>query len=196
MDINWELIHARLAETRMAIEHGSTLTREETRKVLRARARKFAHEPGDLKQAEESVELLEFKLAFENYGIELPFIQEVQPLGMLTPLPGTPPFVLGIINLRGQVFSVLDLKMFFELPEKGLSDLNKVVIIRHGKMAFGVLADVIIGVRTITAGEIQPSLPTLTGIREKYLKGVTREQMALLDAERLLSDESLIVNDI
>ena len=195
MDIAWKEIYDRLAASRAAIERESTRSSKDIRKILKARARVLAQEPADRHAAGETMDVLEFRLANESYCVELSYIQEVWPLKALTPVPGSPAFVLGIINVRGQVFSVIDLKKFFELPEKGLSDLNKVIIVQHNGVAFGILADAIAGVRSIAVADIQPSLPTLTGIRQEYLKGVTREQKVLLDAERLLSDESLIVNE-
>jgi purine-binding chemotaxis protein CheW len=195
MEHNWKLIRARMADSAAAVEHGAGCTPEQRREALKARARRYALEPDAGRQVEDSFEFLEFRLASENYGIDLPFVMEVQPLRSLTSLPGTPEFIIGIINVRGKVYSVINLKKFFELPVKELSDLNKVIIIRHGNIEFGVLADAVIGVRRIPASDIQPPLPTLIGIRQKYLKGVTREQLVLLDAEKLLSDKSLIVND-
>jgi purine-binding chemotaxis protein CheW len=62
-------------------------------------------------------------------------------------------------------------------------------------MEFGILADVVLGVRRIPLTDIQPSLPTLTGIREDYLKGVTGEQVVILDAEKLLSDKKITVHE-
>ena len=113
----------------------------------------------------------------------------------LTPIPGTPPFVLGIINVRGRIVSILDIRKFFDLPEKGLTDLNKVLILNGHNMEFGLLADAVLGVRKIRANELQASLPTLTGIREQYLKGVTKERFVILDAEKLLADKKIIVHD-
>ena len=134
-------------------------------------------------------------LAYERYGVELKYVREVYPLTELTPIPGIPSFVLGIINVRGEILSVIDIKKFFDLPEKGLTDLNKVIILHSPEMEFGVLADSIIGVHSILLNELQTSLPTLTGIREEYLKGVTKERKVILDAERLLTDKGIIVNE-
>jgi len=103
--------------------------------------------------------------------------------------------VLGIVNLRGEILSVVDIKKFFELPEKGLTDLNKVIVLQSASMLFGILADAILGVRSIARTEIQSSLPTLTGIREDYLTGVTNERVAILDAAKLLSDRKLVVQE-
>jgi len=101
---------------------------------------------------------------------------------------------LGIVNVRSQILSVIDLKKFFGLPEKGLTDLNKVIIIRDGKMEFGILADNIDGVRKVGINDMQVSIPALTGIRADYIKGVTGESLIILDAQKLLADKGLIVN--
>src|SRR3972149_683575 len=195
MNIEWKEIHQRLAASRKVIELESNRTPEEIRKILKTRARVFAREPEDHDKNGESVDVLEFRLASENYAVELPFIQEVCPLKALTTLPGTPPFVTGIVNVRGQIYSVIDIKKFFGLPEKGLSDLNKIIIVQHNGIEFGILADVITGVRSVSLKDIQPSLPTLTGIRQEYLRGITRDQLIVLDAEKLLTDKTLIVNE-
>lgn len=168
---------------------------EEKKKILKARAKALAQETEEKEREEECIEVVEFLLANEKYGIETSYVREVYPLEELTPLPCTPPFVLGIINVRGQILSIIDLKKFFELPEKGLGDFNKVIILRDEKMELGILADLILGVRSIPIAEIQPSLPTLTGIREEYLKGITKEREVILDAKKLLLDKKIIIHE-
>ncbi len=166
----------------------------EEKHILRARAQALARAP--LPEAGgECLEVLEFLLAHERYGIEMTWIRETLPLKELTPVPCTPSFVLGLCNVRGQIVSVVDIKRFFDLPEKGLTDLNKVIILQDGGMVFGVLADAVCGVRTIPRAELHPSLPTLTGIREEYLRGVTGARMVVLDGKKLLTDRRLIVHE-
>jgi len=193
--IDWREVHQRIETARAAVERVLTLDAGETKRVLKARAQALAREPGKVQAADEWVEVLEFFLAHEKYAVESQHIREVYPLGNLTPLPCTPPFVLGIVNLRGEIVSVLDIKKFFDLPEKGLTDLNKVIVLQSGQMLFGILADTIAGVRRIPVAGIQPSLPTLAGIREKYLRGITPDRTILLDAEKLLADEKIIVQE-
>ena len=120
---------------------------EGKKQLLKARARKLARDNAKEKPAGESIEVVEFLLAYETYGIESSYVREICPLKELTPVPCTPPFVLGIINVRGQIISVIDMKIFFDLPEHGLTDLNKVIIVHDEKMEFGILADSILGVR-------------------------------------------------
>jgi purine-binding chemotaxis protein CheW len=113
----------------------------------------------------------------------------------MTPLPCTPSFVFGIVNIRGQILTVIDVKKFFELPDKGLTELNKVIVVRTPRLELGILADEIIGVRLIAPDELQSSLPTLTGVRAQYLRGVTSDRTVVLDVVRLLADEKLIVRE-
>jgi purine-binding chemotaxis protein CheW len=191
--IDWSAVYRRLEANRTAIERGVMPTPEDGQKLLRARAQALAREPEQDEAARGALEVVEFLLAYETYGVESLYVREVYPLKDLTPLPCTPPFVLGIINVRGQILSVIDLKTFFDLPQKGLTDLNKVIVVHNATMVFGILADAILGVRSIPLDGIQPWLPTLTGIREAYLKGVTSERLVILDAGKLLADKKLIV---
>lgn len=172
-----------------------TDTNTENQRILRARAQSLARIPPAAPAADTTVELLEFRLASERYALETRHVHEVQPLRELTPLPCTPDFVLGIVNVRGRILGVLDLKKFFQLPDQGLTDLHRIILLRGNGLEMGLLADVIVGVRRIPVDRLQPSLPTLTGIRAEYLKGVTDERLVVLDLERLLADPKIIVHD-
>lgn len=193
--IDWKEAHRRLELAQTTLERGLAPSSEEKRRILKARARVLAQEPVKEVLDHDHLEVIEFLLSYETYGIESDYVREVYPLTEITPLPGTPPFVLGIVNVRGQILSVIDLKKFFELPEKGLTDLNKIIIVQDDDMEFGILADAVLGIRKLAVKEIEAALPTLTGIRAQYLKGVTKERMVILDADRLLSDESITINE-
>ena len=193
--IDWRDIERRMAAARAAIERGSTPPPEETQRILKARAQALAREPMPEEAADARIEVVEFLLAYERYAVESRYVREVYPLENLTPLPCTSAFVLGIINLRGEILSVIDIRKFFELPEHGLTDLNKVIVLRSENMLFGILADAITGVRRIPSADIQSSLPTLTDIRVAYLRGVTPDRTVILDAEKLLSDANIIVQE-
>ena len=193
--VDWREVERRLEAGRAATERAWAPGPEETKRILTERAQSLARAPAKAAAGDQFIEVIEFVLAFESYAIETRHVREVEPLDNLTPLPGTPAFVLGIVNVRGEILSVIDLRKFFELPEKGLTDLNKVIVLESENMLFGILADAVAGVRRIPVAEIQPSLPTLTGIREAYLKGVTPGRMVILDAEKLLTDESIVVEE-
>ncbi len=191
--IDWGEIRQRLDTAAERLNR--SITPEKEKEILKARARSLARETGREETHVECLEILEFFLASERYGIEISRVRETIPLKQFTPVPCVPPFVLGLINVRGRILSVIDMKKFFDLPEKGLTDLNKIIILHDGDMEFGILADAITGVRKIPLAQLQPSLPTLTGIRREYLMGVTEERMVVLDAAKLLGDKNIIVND-
>jgi purine-binding chemotaxis protein CheW len=168
--------------------------KKEIRTRLKNRAIAMAREPEQKRKTSTITEIIEFILAAESYGIESAFVREVYPLKDYTPLPGVPPYIFGIINVRGQILPVVDIKKFFNLPEKGLGELNKVIILRNRQMEFGILADVVNGTQAIAVEDILVAPPTITGVGEKYFKGVTKEHIIILDAENILNDEKIIVN--
>ena len=189
-------VEQRLEAARAGLENIWAPSAEETQQILQTRAQTLALEASSLgEDVEDAVEVLEFTLAYERYAVETQYVNQVAMLEQLIPLPCTPDFVLGIVNLRGAILPVLDLKNFFELPVKGLTDLNKIIVLQSEKILFGILADEIVGVRNILLREVQSSLPTLTGVRKDYLRGVTPERITLLDAEKLLISENIIVQE-
>jgi purine-binding chemotaxis protein CheW len=168
----------------------------EAQRILRERALALSRRPaGSAAPAQGVLELLEFRLASERYAVESRHVQEVHPLRDLTPLPGTPAFVPGIVNVRGRILPVYDLKKLFDLPDHGLTDLHRIVHVRGHGMELGLLADVIVSIRIVSVDSLQAALPTLTGIRAEYLKGITDERIVVLDLDRILSDPKIIVHD-
>ncbi|MBT4485486.1 MAG: purine-binding chemotaxis protein CheW [Candidatus Latescibacteria bacterium] len=193
--IDWAGINKRVEDTQKLIERGFKPSPKEKQRILKERSKSLAREHESEETTGTTLRVVEFLLAQEMYGIELEYIREIFPFKHITPLPCTPPFVLGIVNLRGQILSVIDIKKFFGLPEKGITDIDKIMIISTDDMELGILAERITGERTIPLSEVQPSLPTLTGIREEYLKGVTGDQLIILDALKILSDKKIVIQE-
>jgi purine-binding chemotaxis protein CheW len=165
------------------------------RQILRERARLLAAEPLKKEASENHLEVLEFFLAYENYAIETSYVREVYPLNDFTPLPCVPAFVLGIVNVRGRIIPVIDLKKFFDLPEKGLGELNKIIIIREAEMEFGILADALLGIRKISRERIKPAPAVDSSVRTEYVKGITDERLIILETGKILSDRKIIVQE-
>lgn len=173
----------------------TTPASEEIRKILHARAQELARPLEDHEAAAATLQVVEFLLARETYAVETSYVREVCPLKEITPVPCTPPFVLGILNVRGRIVTVIDLKKFFDLPDTGITDLNKVLVVRTGDMEVGFLADAVTGGRQLDPRDLQTSLPTLTGIRAEYLRGVTGARLVVLDVGKILSDKKILVNE-
>jgi len=168
---------------------------KEQRKLLKMRAIEMAKEQETTLNTTSSEDVIVFSLASESYGIESEFVREVYPLKVFTSLPGLPSHILGIINVRGLIHPIVDLKKFFNLPVTGLGELNKVIIIWNDEMEFGILADEVIGMKMINMEELLPVSSIMKGIGEKYLKGVTNDRLIVLSAEKLLSDKNIVINE-
>lgn len=168
---------------------------EAAKAILRERARLLALQTRTNETQSEGTEMVEFVLSGENYAFASTAIREIYPVKEITPLPCTPPFVAGIINLRGQILSVLDLKQLFGLPRNTQSVSNRVLIIGSQEMEIGVIADEVLGVRMVALDDVQALPSTLSGVRSDYIEGVTTDRLILLDAQRLLHDEKIIVNE-
>ena len=196
-DLDWANLHRRLDVSQAALKRKLTPGPEEKRKILRDRARLLAASSKANATAPRSLlEIVEFVLGPERYGIESSRIREIHPLNEFTPLPCTPAFVLGLVNVRGQILSIIDIKKLFDLPEKGLTDLNKIIIVHAHSIELGILADAILGTRSIAPEELHPALPTLTGIRADYLQGITKDSLVVLDVGKILADERILVDEV
>lgn len=163
--------------------------------ILKERAKTLAK---PLEQEEfkgDYLEILVFKLASERYGIETEFAREVYPLKDYTYLPCAPPFIFGLINVRRKILTIIDLKVLFSMPSSS-NEESKIVILKQGDHEFGILSDGFEGIQRILVNKIQPTLPTLTGIRAELLKGVTLEGIVILDGKKLLSSKQIIVDQM
>jgi purine-binding chemotaxis protein CheW len=163
------------------------------RDILKFRADLLAGKKTSPSDASDFIKVVAFRLAAETYGIELHHIRIVYPIKGLTRIPGVPDFISGIINMRGEIISIIDLKKLFDLPDSGQSSQHQVIILSSPVMELGVETDRVLGVMQVREEEIQPGLPTLTGIRAQYLKGVTGDGMVVLDGEKILTDKNMVI---
>lgn len=192
---DWREIRRRMDAVRTAIEQGFSLSPEEERQLLKTRAQALGQELESEALASDMLEVVEFDLASERYAFPLMDVRGVSLLRDLTPVPCTPPFVLGIFNLRGEIRTVIDLKKFFDLPAAGITELNKIILIKHDDLEFGILADAIRGVLRIPVSDLQPALPTLTNLRADYVRGITSDRIVVLDPVKILSDKRIVVDE-
>ena len=164
------------------------------RELLQKRAHMIAGRPAETEGTSSTVMVVEFLLSPEWYAVDTSFVTEVLPLRNLTSLPGTPPFMVGIMNLRGKIISILNLKSFFNLPQKGLSAQNRVIVIKHQAMEFGIVTDDISSTRTIKLETLTKPPASLHDAGTAYIQGVTPKGLILLIAEALLTSSSIIIN--
>ena len=171
------------------------LSADETERILRARARALAKPLEEPSARGEALDLCIFGLAGERYGVDAAHVVEVIQLPELVPVPCTPPVVLGVVNHRGRVLAVLDLRRLFDLAVHEPSKASRAVIVEAAGMTFGVFSDAVEGMVRVGAHEVGPPPVSLTGVRQAFIRGVTREMVAVLDIEALIRDPRITVNE-
>jgi purine-binding chemotaxis protein CheW len=192
--IDWASVRERLERLADATD-GSRMTPAAKQGVLKKRAELLAQLAAPKDEESVTVQVLEFTLGSERYAVDTSSVREVYPLKEITAVPGAPPFILGVIGVRGRICSVVDLGHVFGLPSRELGPDAMAIVLSSRTMEFAILADEVAGMREISTAALQTSLPTLTGARQKFLRGVTPERVAVLDAQRLLADGGLVVRE-
>ncbi|NVJ60308.1 MAG: chemotaxis protein CheW [Gammaproteobacteria bacterium] len=133
-----------------------------------------------------------FRLASETYGINVMKVQEVLRYTEIAPVPGAPGYVLGIINLRGNVVTVIDTCQRFGLPPIDVSDSTRIVIIEANQQVIGILVDAVAEVVYLRASEIELAPNVGNEESAKFIQGVSHkngELLILVDLNKLLDEE-------
>lgn len=108
------------------------------------------------KEAGQLLQLVCFNLADEEYGVDINFVQEVIRVQKITPVPQMPPSVLGVINIRGNIVTVFDLRKQFGLPERPFGEATKILVMRINKTTLGIIVDQILDNLKLEAAQIDP----------------------------------------
>ncbi len=175
------------------VETDRAMSAEKVQAILEERARALARVT-DV-ETDEGMQLVVFSLANETYGLPTDYVREVQPLRDASPVPCTPSFVVGIINIRGSIYSVVDIRQFLGVPEQEITDLTKVILVNAAGLEVGILADDVLGETSVPLDEIRPPLATRGGIKEEYVHGVTSDMLIILNLEALMRDERMVIHE-
>lgn len=136
-----------------------------------------------------------FRLLDEEYGVEVNQVRSIERMQRITRVPRTPDFVKGVINLRGVVTPVIDLKTRFGLGTENYTDTTRIIIVAVADMEVGLIVDAANDVIDISADAIEPPPEVVGGVRAAYLEGVAKLQdrlLILLDLEKALNAEELV----
>ncbi len=141
---------------------------------------------------DEVLQWVTFQLENETYGINVMQVQEVLRYTEIAPVPGAPEYVLGIINLRGNVVTVIDTRSRFGLPSGDVSENSRIVIIEAEKQVIGIMVDSVAEVVYLRSSEIDAAPAVGTEESAKFIQGVSNRDgqlLILVDLNKLLSDE-------
>lgn len=143
-------------------------------------------------EKDEVLQWVTFKLENEVYGINVMQVQEILRYSEIAPVPGAPLYVLGIINLRGNVVTVIDTRARFGLERCDITDNTRVVVIESEKQVIGILVDSASEVVYLKASEIDEAPNVGNEESAQFIQGVSNrdgELLILVDLDKLLSDD-------
>ena len=144
-------------------------------------------------------QLVVFQLGAELYGVEIARVHEIIRLQAITRVPRAPAFVEGIINLRGKVIPVVDLRRRFGLPTAEHTRASRIVVVEIGDQVVGLIVDAVSEVLRIAGATVEPPSPVVAGPESEYLRGIAKlpeRLVMLLDLDRVLAREERRALDV
>lgn len=166
---------------------------EAIRERLKQRAQQYAqpakHQTTYQEDREEAYQLLTFRLGSERYGVDVRLVTSVRSIGKMTRVPGAPSFYRGVVNIRGQIVTVLDLRIMLSLGMDTSELPPELIVVENQMIELAILADHVSDVERIPVDAVEP-------IEMKHAHGVTSNRLVVLDIEQLLSDERLFVGGV
>lgn len=150
-------------------------------------------EPTQMQSAARGGKYLTFRLADEEYGLEILKVREIIGIMDITAVPQMPEYIKGVINLRGKVIPVIDLRLKFGLPPAEYTDQTCIVVVDVGTLT-GIIVDTVQEVLDIDASQIDPPPPLGANVDTTFILGLGKvkdEVKILLDVDKVLSTEEL-----
>ena len=161
-------------------------------------AKKVTQELFEQEEDTQKDKFLTFNMGNESYGIEISNVKEIIGIQSITEVPELPEYIRGIINLRGKIIPVMDVRLRFKKEFKEYNDRTCVIVIEVDDVSIGLIVDSVSEVMSIAESEIVPP-PDIKKSGNKYIKGIgktDKDVKLILNCERLLSEDELeSIND-
>jgi purine-binding chemotaxis protein CheW len=144
--------------------------------------------------ANELLQLVTFNIGDEEFGIDILKVQEIIRIMDITKVPSSPPHVEGVINLRGKVIPVIDLRLRFGMDSRAHDSQTRIIVLELHKMIVGFIVDAVSEVLRIQSNTVEPPPPVVAGIESEYIKGVGKlddRLLILLDLDKLITNEEV-----
>lgn len=146
------------------------------------------------KTDDELLQLVTFSISEEEFGVNILKVQEIIRTMEITKVPRAPEFVEGVINLRGKVIPIIDLRRRFNLAPKPHDKNTRIIVIEINNIIVGFVVDAVSEVLRIPASTVEPPPPVVAGVDSDYVSGVGKLQerlLIMLDLDKLLSSEDM-----
>lgn len=151
--------------------------------------------PRNLQEEEKLEQLIVFRLGEDEFGVRIDEVREIIRAGTITPIPDSPRFIRGIINVRGEVIITIDLRSRFFIQTGKETENLHIVVTREDRNPFGLLVDEVTEVMRLPESDIRDTPGLVTKIHEEYVVGVVTLEnrlIILLDLKKVLSEDELV----
>jgi purine-binding chemotaxis protein CheW len=194
--IDWTAIRTRLQGLESAGRAVPGSTPEQAQAVLDARARALARVPIAAVEAAELLQVVTFTVANEAYAVETRFVRRVLRFesALLTPIPGTPEVMLGVINLGGEIIAIFDCGRFLGMSQVPWTEQTRVLVFGTEHDDFGLRVDAAHEVRSLRIDEILDPPCSFEGPGRSLLRGVTADALIVLDGAAVIGDQKLVID--
>ena len=209
-DFDWESVHQSIAEANAALAGVDEIAPEALVQAWARRAEQLALVPIETDEADR-LELVLVQLGREIYGLDVQYVFDIKPAERITRVPRVPEWVAGITSLRGRIFSAVDLRRFFDLPQAETNEQTiiepELVVVETPDMELALLVDEVLGVEALSASQMQQAPAASRSIPTEYIQGIIARQseevsengkrslITVLNLPALLADDRLVVQE-
>jgi len=193
----WERIRSRIGQ--LDRDAAAAPAAEDLTALWHRRAIELAAAPGRDREDEEVLTLVLLRLGADRYALPITSVREILRVGRITPVSTAPAFVLGVINLRGVIMTVLDLRACFGLAPVPVGAEARIIIAEGGGMAVGILVAQVEEIVDLPAAQVKPPLAPAKGLVEDYVVGIAAhggQMVVLIDLEKVLRNPRIIVDEV
>jgi purine-binding chemotaxis protein CheW len=141
---------------------------------------------------EEVLQFVTFTLHSEEYAVDILSVQEINRITEITKVPNSPPYVEGVVNLRGKVIPVINLRNKFGFEDKAIDDTSRIIIMDIQGITYGVIVDLVSEVLRVQSDTVEPTPPMSSDANSKFIKGLVKlddRLIILIDIDNLIDEE-------
>jgi purine-binding chemotaxis protein CheW len=146
----------------------------------------------------QSLQVVSFSVGSEFYGVHIEQVQEIIRMPEITHLPQTDDYIKGIINLRGNIIPIIDMRTRFNMKESDYSELTRVIVLNMNEKLVGIVVDSVSKVLELEEGAIEATPDIVNGLSKEYIEGVGKNDdsmIIILNADKVLTAEELNLLD-
>lgn len=190
-NIDWRAVRERLARAAAAMDEALNSSPQRAKRILDERARALARPPAQAPRPADSIDVTTFTLGNERYAIETRYVREIVRLSNVTPVPGTPDFVVGITNVRGEMVAVFDVRRFLGIRSDGAAGASSALILGAERAELSFIAEAVHEIASLPVADLRSYTvePQCT-----FVRGASKDALIVLDGVKLLNDGRLFVS--